>query len=385
MSQVKLETTPNQRPSLISQMTTKPLQPKNHDRPSTSDTSLGGQQLQSFEGGLTGISNSFLISSKSGPVTQPMSFTKSSYPRDVPSFLPTNGLILSRARLPTLPRLLGPVIPLKLTLNKAMTSESSSSSQSSYLRSPRRLDPMGIGSLPSTRQLRPPALFSHNDTLSTSPTSPTSLTSSPPSSQPSMTVSLSSTKPSDYDPPTRSIYASATFHASTTSGLFSCPPMEWVQVPEPASPPRVGNQTVKEPPILAVNNITTGIEENVPSQLLNVSTPTSAIVADVEVPIAGPTVQVRSLKLNEQIGSTPKFRRQFIWEPDPIVRSKMVRWTETADPLPSPPPREFQNSEALTTIQSHPELFEVSTPINVDCFESLLSSHPNQPFVQSVC
>ena len=74
-----------------------------------------------------------------------------------------------------------------------------------------------------------------------------------------------------------------------------------------------------------------------------------------------------------------------MWDPDLIVRSKTVRWTETADPLPSPPPREFLNSEGLATIQSHPELFAVSTPIDVDRFESLLSSHPNQPFVQSVC
>lgn len=151
MSQVKLETAPNQRPSLISRMTTKPLQPKNRDRPSTSDTSLGGQQLQSFEGGLTGISNSFFISSKSGPVTQPMSFAKSSYLQDVLSFLPTNGLISSRARLLTSPRFSGPIIPLKSSLNKATTLESSFSPQSSYLRSPRRLDPMRIGSSPSTR------------------------------------------------------------------------------------------------------------------------------------------------------------------------------------------------------------------------------------------
>lgn len=67
------------------------------------------------------------------------------------------------------------------------------------------------------------------------------------------------------------------------------------------------------------------------------------------------------------------------------MRSKTVSWTETADPLPSLSPKEFQNTEALATIHAHPELFQVSTPINVDRFESLLSSHPNQPFVQSVC
>ena len=62
-----------------------------------------------------------------------------------------------------------------------------------------------------------------------------------------------------------------------------------------------------------------------------------------------------------------------------------MRWTELAEPLPSPPASEFDNVEALDTIHSHPDLFAITTPINVDHFESLLSSHPNQPFVQSVC
>ncbi|KAF8550242.1 hypothetical protein OG21DRAFT_1394621, partial [Imleria badia] len=45
----------------------------------------------------------------------------------------------------------------------------------------------------------------------------------------------------------------------------------------------------------------------------------------------------------------------------------------------------FLNLEALAAIHAHPELFAVSMPINVDRFEALLASHPNQPFVQSVC
>ena len=60
-------------------------------------------------------------------------------------------------------------------------------------------------------------------------------------------------------------------------------------------------------------------------------------------------------------------------------------WTETAEPLPSPPDAEFDNLEALSTIQTYPHLFRITTPINVDRFQSLLSSHPNQPFVLSVC
>lgn len=74
-----------------------------------------------------------------------------------------------------------------------------------------------------------------------------------------------------------------------------------------------------------------------------------------------------------------------VWKPEASVRSRTVSWTEFADPLPQPPALEFHNKEALATICSHPELFEVSTPVNVDRFEALLSSHPNRPFVQSVC
>ncbi|PBK83568.1 hypothetical protein ARMGADRAFT_1048413 [Armillaria gallica] len=38
----------------------------------------------------------------------------------------------------------------------------------------------------------------------------------------------------------------------------------------------------------------------------------------------------------------------------------------------------------MNTIKNYPHLFNVSTPIEVDHFESLLFSHPNTPFVQSV-
>ena len=52
--------------------------------------------------------------------------------------------------------------------------------------------------------------------------------------------------------------------------------------------------------------------------------------------------------------------------------------------MPAPPASEFDNVEALETIHDHPDLFAI-TPINVDRFQSLLSSHPNQSFVQSLC
>jgi hypothetical protein len=59
--------------------------------------------------------------------------------------------------------------------------------------------------------------------------------------------------------------------------------------------------------------------------------------------------------------------------------------TETADPLPPPPPRNELNKSAYATIDNHPELFKIVTPINVDQFEAYLIDHPNRPYVESVC
>ncbi|KAF8589849.1 hypothetical protein K439DRAFT_1612418 [Ramaria rubella] len=60
-------------------------------------------------------------------------------------------------------------------------------------------------------------------------------------------------------------------------------------------------------------------------------------------------------------------------------------FSETAPPLPFVPHSELVPSPANDTIQSHPDLFKIVTPINVDHFESLLSSHPNPALVHSVC
>jgi hypothetical protein len=53
--------------------------------------------------------------------------------------------------------------------------------------------------------------------------------------------------------------------------------------------------------------------------------------------------------------------------------------------LPRPPPEEFANLDAITTIHDNPHLFRLVTPINVNRFKELLESHLNVPFVESVC
>ncbi|KAF8126188.1 hypothetical protein EV363DRAFT_1174725 [Boletus edulis] len=92
----------------------------------------------------------------------------------------------------------------------------------------------------------------------------------------------------------------------------------------------------------------------------------------------------QSLKLNNHLSEHPKFKCQFIWGSQPALISRTVHWTEHAAPLPSPPSTEFENVVALATIGARPDLFQVSTPIDICHFESLLADHPNQPFVKSV-
>ena len=57
---------------------------------------------------------------------------------------------------------------------------------------------------------------------------------------------------------------------------------------------------------------------------------------------------------------------------------------EIAQPLSPIPLDKLNNKLAVDTINRHPDLFIVSTPINIDNFEDLLIHHPNPPFVKSV-
>ena len=55
-----------------------------------------------------------------------------------------------------------------------------------------------------------------------------------------------------------------------------------------------------------------------------------------------------------------------------------------AQPLASIPLNKLDNEIAIDTINHHPDLFKISTPIKVDNLENLLTHHPNPPFVKSV-
>ena len=83
----------------------------------------------------------------------------------------------------------------------------------------------------------------------------------------------------------------------------------------------------------------------------------------------------------------PRYLRRTMWA-DPEVSSFIsptVCSTLTDDPLPRPPPEEFDNHDAVSTIECNPHLFRITTPIKVDRFEELIVGYPNRPFVESVC
>jgi len=81
----------------------------------------------------------------------------------------------------------------------------------------------------------------------------------------------------------------------------------------------------------------------------------------------------------------PKYLRYNIWDSGKHFSRSSADWTETASPLPTIPESKLANPVVRRTINENPHLFDIVTPIFVERFEELLKSHPNQPFVESVC
>lgn len=80
----------------------------------------------------------------------------------------------------------------------------------------------------------------------------------------------------------------------------------------------------------------------------------------------------------------PRFHRGYGWSNDTTSMSPSILHTLVADPLPRPPPHLVNDPIIQAALRQHAHNIKVDTPIDVDMFESLLSEHPNQPFVQSV-
>jgi hypothetical protein len=95
----------------------------------------------------------------------------------------------------------------------------------------------------------------------------------------------------------------------------------------------------------------------------------------------------KSVERPRLVPDRPRYLQRSVWTDAGVSPSlsPTAGCTQFDEPLPRPPEEEFNNSEALTTIRENSHLFKIITPINVNRFEELLKTHPNQSFVNSVC
>lgn len=81
----------------------------------------------------------------------------------------------------------------------------------------------------------------------------------------------------------------------------------------------------------------------------------------------------------------PRYLRNVVWTNNAHPFSSTAMSTEAELPVPSIPLSELNNPVITKSIAENPDIFKITTSINVNHFEELLANHPNQPFVRSVC
>ncbi|CAA7268095.1 unnamed protein product [Cyclocybe aegerita] len=81
----------------------------------------------------------------------------------------------------------------------------------------------------------------------------------------------------------------------------------------------------------------------------------------------------------------PRYRRGFVWSNSAsLCESPAALLTLSAPPLPSPPSHLIDDPALISSLSAMQGFVKVDTPFNIDRLESLLSDHPNHPFVDSV-
>jgi len=124
------------------------------------------------------------------------------------------------------------------------------------------------------------------------------------------------------------------------------------------------------------------------TQSLAAGTHLTIVVSDMPANDVNEWVMGRNLVMSKKVPVhefRPKYLRYNLWDSGEHFSRSSADWSETASPLPAIPKSELTNPVVTKTINNNPHLFDIVTPIFVDRFEKLLESHPNQPFVISVC
>jgi len=118
----------------------------------------------------------------------------------------------------------------------------------------------------------------------------------------------------------------------------------------------------------------------------HVDTVTSATnaVAGIKRKTAEPTALPTTPKeSDDERWKRPRWSRGFIWSDKDISKSLLLK--PLIQSMPDVPLSELSSPIPNKTISKNRHLFKIVTPINVNRFETLLASHPNQPLVDSMC
>jgi hypothetical protein len=130
-----------------------------------------------------------------------------------------------------------------------------------------------------------------------------------------------------------------------------------------------------------MNHVTNGMMESATKRRMIVGDCTSA------TNVRKRDIKARTAESDERIPKRPKYMLRSVWTDADTSHhlSPTACCTLTDEPLPRPSPEEYTNKGAVATINKNPHLFKIVTPIDVTRFEELLETHPNKPFIRSVC
>jgi hypothetical protein len=121
-----------------------------------------------------------------------------------------------------------------------------------------------------------------------------------------------------------------------------------------------------------------------PPAITYMSAPSARTLATLSVTAPAPT-RSKKASLGFRWENRPKYAWHYIWDSDEFSYISTALSSEFVPPVPCPPHNELDNRVTLTTINSYPHLFHVTTPVKIEHFHQLLTSHPNQALVESVC
>ena len=290
---------------------------------------------------------------------------RSSTPRLSLSSLSRSGSVSCLDAPSTLTTSLPAIIPLRMKRNALSISATSSSSSAGTRNPPRPSKHMVTGFLRGIKQLKRRSSSLSTEVRSSESTDATSHSSSRLSTHHFTAGSSSTTVPCatvlhNDETSCSPISPSSQIYTSSTSKNLASLAVTQKGVP-------VQSDQVRDARMLA--DVST--RADAPTRKLLAPMPTCA--QNVATICTLPTNARQRLE-ERRWENRPRYTRGLIWTNNDPTHTTLAAYTETMPALPSAPTNELNNPAAHATIHLHPHLFQLITPINIDCLESLLTT-----------